>query len=85
MNIYEIVKNYGPIVAADEESGLLIVVNGSYVLLWAPRGPGEWDNVDCVSNSNWGTLCDRTAAEAIDRGEEKLKKWLKEQVEEEVS
>lgn len=37
MNLFEAME-YGPIVACDEERGLLLTVNGSYFNLWVIHG-----------------------------------------------
>jgi hypothetical protein len=72
------VLEYGPICAADEDSGALVTINGSYVNLWMPSStPGQWVNTDCVANDAWGDLYNRTAAAMIDRAEECLKHWLR--------
>lgn len=48
MNIHEVLE-YGPIVAGDEELGILITVNGAYFNVWAPewheRG-ATWTNTE---------------------------------------
>ncbi len=45
---------YGPIVAHDEELGLYVTVNGSYLNLWrtalvSRSGEQEFENIDCRS------------------------------------
>lgn len=47
MNIYEVLE-YGPIVASNEEFGILITVNGSYFNLWYGVD-GEYNSTDCYS------------------------------------
>lgn len=45
--IYEVMQ-YGTIIAADEDLGVIVTWNGSATLnLWADRGAGEWDGTDC--------------------------------------
>ena len=51
MNIYEVL-DYGPIMAQNEELGILITVNGSYFNIWVDRGNSKFENVDCVSLGN---------------------------------
>jgi len=70
MTIFDVLSN-GPIVACDEELGLLVTINGSYLNLWASRRDG-WENVECQSGHP--DLYTLTAARAIDLGEE----WLAE-------
>jgi hypothetical protein len=81
------VLEYGPICAADEDTGCLVTVNGSYVNLWVPCGgvingtTGErsalrYANTDCVSNSEWGDLYTNTGAAMIERAESCLRGWL---------
>lgn len=79
MTIFEVL-DCGPIVAKDEELGLLVTVNGSYLNLWVER-PGKllvsgyvmgWENTDCrCGHPDLYTL---TVAKAMDLAEE----WLKE-------
>jgi hypothetical protein len=47
MNIHEVME-YGPIVAHDEEFGLLITVNGAYFNLWveADASGKGWTNTE---------------------------------------
>ena len=72
--IAEILEN-GIIVAADEETGLLVQANGSYFNLYQKVGdPGadnswnKWVCVNCTTNSEWGDMNTRTAADFVDRG-----------------
>ncbi len=80
MNINDVVS-YGPIAAADEETGCLVTVNGAYVNLWVPAGHGLYSNVDC--RSGHPHLDKMTASEMIDRARECLEDWLNEGREEE--
>lgn len=47
MNIFEAME-YGPIVASNEELGLFVTANGSYLNLWVLNGQ-ELTNTDCRS------------------------------------
>lgn len=50
-SIFEVME-YGPIVFSDEETGVLITVNGSYFNWWYRRGRRSdgtptWENTEC--------------------------------------
>ena len=82
--IAEILEN-GIIVAADEETGLLVQANGSYFNLYQKVGdPGadnswsKWVCLNCAANGEWGDMNSRTAAEFMDRGRDFLDQWMNE-------
>jgi hypothetical protein len=50
MNIYDVLE-YGPIVAQNEEFGVLITVNGAYFNVWIGRD-GRFENVEAISFGN---------------------------------
>lgn len=72
MNIHEIIS-YGPAVFSDEETGVIITVNGSYFNWWT-RSRSGWDNVDCRPTGEPDGLYKLTTAEAMKRAEA----WFKE-------
>jgi hypothetical protein len=65
MNIHEVFE-YGPIVFADEDTGVLITVNGAYLNWWNPSGHNDWINVDCRSFSSHNDLYKLQVIEAMD-------------------
>lgn len=76
MTLAEVVMTYGPIVAADEDMGLVVTVSGSYVQLWRQDKAGLFEAIDLQSNDR--DLYHITAAEAIDLGEAFLAECLEE-------
>ncbi len=44
--MHEVIENYGPIVASDQDYGLLVSVNGSYFQLWTATGRGTYTGVE---------------------------------------
>ena len=75
MTLLELVENYGPIVFANNELGIVIQRNGAYLNLGVQRRDG-WEHTDCraVDKDAYQT----TLAEAMDSAEE----WFKELTEE---
>lgn len=82
MTIFEVL-GYGPIVAKDEEFGLLVTVNGAYLNLWVQRTETrrsgrvpfyqpKWESIDC--RSGHPDLYTLTVAKAMDLAEQ----WLRE-------
>lgn len=76
ISLYEVI-DMGPIVAKDEELGLLVTVNGAYLNLWVARHLAQlacprWDNTDC--RSGHPDLYTLTVAKAMELAEE----WLEE-------
>jgi len=81
--IFEVL-GHGPIVAKDEDLGLLVTINGAYLNLWegrtrhgfnqhgAPMESASWENTDCrCGHPDLYTL---TVAKAMELAEE----WLEE-------
>jgi hypothetical protein len=68
MRIFEVLE-YGPIVAQDEDAGLLVTVNGSYLNLWVLRGNGEFDNTECRALDS----ADGLFTQVMDHADEYLK------------
>lgn len=73
MTIFDIIDEYGPICAADENMGYLVSVNGSYLNLWVESSPGRYANIDCSAMPK--NLYEATGAEMIDLAEQALKEW----------
>ncbi len=72
MNILELVEEYGPIVFANSELGIIIQRNGSYYNL-AVQGKDGWEHVDCRTTD--GVVAySITLAQAQDEAEA----WFKE-------
>ena len=74
-NIFEVLE-YGPIVAGDEDCGVLVTANDSYMNLWVKQSENAWTNTDCRPNSEFGDMYSRTAADYWDRGKQCLADWL---------
>ena len=72
MNILELVENYGPIVYANSELGIIIQRNGSYYNL-AVQGKNGWEHADCRSTDDVSSY-NITLAQAQDEAEA----WFKE-------
>ena len=72
MNILELVENYGPIVYANSELGIIIQRNGSYYNL-AVQGKNGWEHADCRSTDGVSSY-NITLAQAQDEAEA----WFKE-------
>lgn len=68
--IYDVLES-GPIVAKNEELGLIVSINGSYLNLWVSDGDGGWNNTDC--RSGHPDLYELSTARAMELGEE----WLR--------
>ena len=81
MNIFEVMQ-YGPIVACDEELGLLVTVNGAYFNLWVSRGDGEFENTTCSSPGAPDTESP-LLWKTVKRAEKRLKEWISEDEENE--
>lgn len=83
MTIFQVVE-YGPICAADEDTGWLVTVNGAYVNLWVPcgdgwvpGGDGSYTNTDLEpTNAGSDGLHKMTGAQMLDRAKECLTEWL---------
>ena len=77
LNVFEML-DYGPIVAKNEELGLLVTVNGSYLNLWVLQELDSdgttFQNTDCRNLSADNGLYGLEIVELMDRAE----KWLKE-------
>ena len=71
MTLLELIEEYGPVVLAHPELGIVIQRNGSYMNLGREDRNG-WTHVDCrhVERDAYNT----TMAQAMDEAEE----WLKE-------
>lgn len=71
MTLLELIDNYGPVVLASPELGIIIQRNGAYMNLGREDRNG-WSHVECraVETNGYNT----TMAQAIDEAEE----WLKE-------
>ena len=72
MNILKLVENYGPIVYANSELGIIIQRNGSYYNL-AVQGKNGWEHADCRSTDGVSSY-NITLAQAQDEAEA----WFKE-------
>lgn len=71
MTLLELVEEYGPIVFANNELGIVIQRNGAYLNLAVERRDG-WEHTDCRAvNRDAYTV---TLAQAMDSAEE----WFKE-------
>lgn len=47
--MHEIIENYGPIMASDQDYGILVSVNGSYFNIWCATGrPGLYENTEAL-------------------------------------
>lgn len=81
MTLLELVENYGPIVYANSELGIIIQRNGAY-LNWGVEGRNGWSHVECraVDTNSYGT----TLAEAMNSAEEWFKEVMREQDEDNV-
>lgn len=75
MTLLELVENYGPIVYANSELGIVIQRNGAY-LNWGVERRDGWEHVDCRSVSRDAYTV--TLAQAMDSAEA----WFKEVMEE---
>lgn len=82
MTLLELVENYGPIVFANSELGIVIQRNGAY-LNWGVERRDGWEHVDCrsVSRDSYSV----TLAEAMDSAEEWFKEVMEENEEEDDS
>jgi hypothetical protein len=71
MTLLELIDNYGPVVLANPELGIIIQRNGAYMNLGREDRNG-WSHVECraVETDGYNT----TMAQAIDEAEA----WLKE-------
>lgn len=75
------VLEYGPIVASDDELGLLVTGNGAYYTLWVSDGRdmrgATWTNTDCKAIEGDGSgMYGVTAATFWDGGKAALADWL---------
>ena len=90
MTIFEVL-GYGPIVACDEELGLLVTVNGAYFNLWVKEGRNrpvsieqdQWVNTTCSSPGAPDSLYP-DLWKAVRRGEKRLAEWITEDQEDEA-
>jgi|GEM_PF-3597167 len=66
-NLFE-VMHHGPIVLADEDSGVLITINGAYLNWWNSDSKGLYDCADCRSGHD--DLYILTVSKAMDIAKE---------------
>ena len=73
MSIYEVIA-LGPICAGDEETGIIISVNGAYLNACVSRGNNQWENTDCRARNK--DLYNTVGSDMIDEAEEYLEDIL---------
>lgn len=73
MNIHDAI-GYGPAVFSDEDTGVIITVNGSYLNWWMCDTDGELVNSDCRGIDSENGLYSLTVSDAIDQA----KAWFEE-------
>ncbi len=75
MSIYEVL-GYGPIIACNEDLGLLVTVNGAYYNLWVlNHRDGNWTNTDCSSPGAPDSLYP-DLWKVVKKGEKRLEAWV---------
>lgn len=74
MNLLFLIEEYGPIMAANEDYGLLITVNAAYFNLWVDRGDDNWENTDAyAADGRIGDLYkSSTSFDSVQKAAEKL-------------
>ena len=72
MNILELVEEYGPIVFANSELGIIIQRNGSYYNL-AVQCKNGWEHTDCRS-----TNCVDSYSITLAQAQDEAEAWFKE-------
>jgi len=82
MTLYEVLE-YGPIVAQNEELGILITANGSYLNFWIAESHDQWTNTECRSFDFDGNKCimDLSLSKVVEKAEQ----WLDEVLENELN
>jgi hypothetical protein len=72
------VLEYGPICAINEEFGVFVTVNGSYLNFWVMEGNANGECTCTTCSTRDKDLYKTTGAEMIDEAEAYLKEVLKE-------
>lgn len=68
------VMEYGPILAVDEETGMMVTGNGSYYSLWVRVDESHWTAADACTVPK--DMYQQTAADFWDGGKSALQDWL---------